>query len=250
MVKNPLLVHVIVLCVATLLVAGPVSAAQAGADDDLQDRINELMSWRRQTPLNEQTAEAMHVKIEEIFGDVDFESLDMTGIELLTRFVPMSPDHLGAVHRIDRLSYQQPWSLALWRQELRHDHSRRRYREALVDDVVVGYSGLMLLAGVGHVSTVAVDPDHRRSGIADALMRRVVDEAIGAGMEALTLEVRVSNTAARELYRQFGFAPSGVRPNYYTDSNEDALIMWRHDLAETEDAATAHDADPSEVAAP
>ncbi len=152
--------------------------------------------------------------------------------------VPMTIEHLGAVHLIDRESYPQPWSLSLWRQELRHD-TARRYRVALLDETVVGYSGLMLLAGVGHVSTIAVDAGHRRRGIADALMTRVVADARDAGMEALTLEVRVSNRAALELYRRFGFAPSGIRPNYYSDSNEDALVMWRHDLAGATDPREA-----------
>src|SRR3546814_19973189 len=88
----------------------------------------------------------------------------------------------------------------------------------------------MLVAGDGHVTNVGVDPGHRRQGIATRLMLELVRRGLEEGAEALTLEVRASNTAAQELYRHFGFVPAGVRKNYYSDANEDALIMWATDI--------------------
>ncbi len=140
----------------------------------------------------------------------------------------MTRGHLASVVRIDQQVYPQPWSPSLWRQEV-DLRETRRYTVALVGDTLVGFSGLMLLAGDGRVSTMAVDPPAQRRGVATALMNRLFGDALAADVEALTLEVRISNTAARDLYRQFGFAPSGIRPNYYSDTNEDALIMWCHD---------------------
>jgi ribosomal-protein-alanine N-acetyltransferase len=150
----------------------------------------------------------------------------------------MTRSHLADVSRIDQQVYPQPWSLSLWRQEVDLGDSRR-YTVAMLGDRLVGFSGLMLLAGDGHVSTVAVDPVAQRRGVATVLMDRLFVDAIEAQVEALTLEVRLSNTAAQELYRRYGFAPSGIRPNYYSDTNEDALIMWCHDVAAQTHGVTA-----------
>ena len=75
-----------------------------------------------------------------------------------------------------------------------------------------------------HIMTIAVSPRHRRNGIASRLMLAMIDSALEAGAEHLTLELRVSNAAARGLYERFGFSPVGIRPRYYVD--EDALVMW------------------------
>jgi ribosomal-protein-alanine N-acetyltransferase len=151
----------------------------------------------------------------------------------------MERSHLSAVLAIDEQVYPQPWSPSLWRQEVEFGETRR-YTAALIGDKLVGFSGLMLLAGTGHVSTIAVDPPQQRAGVATALMKGLFADAHEADLEALTLEVRVSNNPARELYRRFGFAPSGIRPNYYSDTNEDALIMWCHDLSIETHGASAH----------
>ena len=143
---------------------------------------------------------------------------------------PMTRSHLRQVLAIDKLVYPRPWSAALFKQELA---SRDRvHLAALVDDELVGHAGLMLLHDEGHVSTVAVHPDWQRRGVARRLMIELSRAAIERGMVALTLEVRVSNKAAQELYRQFGYAPAGVRRNYYTDVEEDALVMWATGIQE------------------
>jgi ribosomal-protein-alanine N-acetyltransferase len=145
------------------------------------------------------------------------------------RIGPMRRRHLRGVLRIEEQANPRPWSLSLFLSELRYTESRA-YVVARVGTEIVGYAGLMLVAGDGHVTNVGVDPGHRRQGIATRLMLELVRRGLEEGAEALTLEVRASNTAAQELYRHFGFVPAGVRKNYYSDANEDALIMWATDI--------------------
>ncbi len=137
--------------------------------------------------------------------------------------------HLRGVVAIEERTNHRPWSHRLFAGELRMPTSRI-YLVAMSGHEVLGYCGLMLVGDEAHVTNVAVHPDHRRRGIARRLLVRMLREAIDREIDAVTLEVRASNTAAQELYRGFGFAPGGVRPNYYSDVGEDALIMWAHDI--------------------
>ena len=84
--------------------------------------------------------------------------------------------------------------------------------------------------GEGHITTVAVDPEQQGGRIGTRLMLVLVRRAIEHGADSITLEVRASNTAALALYRRFGFAPSGVRKDYYKDPTEDALVLWAHEI--------------------
>ena len=110
------------------------------------------------------------------------------------------------------------------------DAVSRSYRVAVIDGVVVGFCGLLLQLDEGHVTNIAVSPTHRRRGLGARLLLDTIRIALTKKARALTLEVRVSNVEARVLYQRFGFAPVGVRPKYYTVNNEDALIMWAHDI--------------------
>ena len=82
----------------------------------------------------------------------------------------------------------------------------------------------------GHVSTMAVNPNNQGSGLGSLLLADLCSSAISLNLVAITLEVRVGNLKAQSLYQKFGFAPAGIRPNYYSDTSEDALIMWLSDL--------------------
>src|SRR4029077_11526282 len=90
---------------------------------------------------------------------------------------------------------------------------------------------LMLIVEDAHVTTIAVDPAWHRHKIGSRLLLNLARESAARGATHLTLEVRVSNSAAQAMYRQFGFRPSGVRKNYYVETNEDALVMWADDIA-------------------
>ena len=145
------------------------------------------------------------------------------------RISPMERYHLASVLRVDQIVYPRPWSLAMFRQEIEKRDSRY-YVVAEINGVHVGHAGLLTMAGEGHVTTVAVDPAHQRRGIGAQLLLELHRHGISQGLDALTLEVRVSNLAAITLYRRFGYAPAGVRKNYYSEEGEDGLIMWAHDI--------------------
>jgi len=142
---------------------------------------------------------------------------------------PMRRRHLRGVIAIEQQTNARPWSLGLFMGELRMPTSRA-YVVALDRHHVVGFSGLMVTGDEGHVTNIAVHPDFRRMGIAARMMVATMREAIERGVTAVTLEVRASNTPAQELYRRFGFAPGGIRRNYYAEVGEDALIMWAHEV--------------------
>ena len=148
-------------------------------------------------------------------------------IETMERF------HLREVRRVDRLVYSRPWSLAMFREELDKRDSRR-YVVATIAGRHVGHAGLMLITDEGHVSTVAVDPAYQRRGIGALLLLDLHRHAVDSAVRAMTLEVRVSNTPAIALYRRFGYAPAGVRKDYYSDEGEDGLVMWAHDIQRLE----------------
>jgi ribosomal-protein-alanine N-acetyltransferase len=149
------------------------------------------------------------------------------GLEV--HLVPMRRRHLRSVLRIEAQVYPRPWSLSLFMSELAL-RSSRAYYVARVDGVVVGYAGLMMSGDDGHITTIAVDPAWHRRKIATRLLLTLAREAVRRGAANLTLEVRVTNGGAQELYRRFGFAPAGIRKNYYVETNEDALVMWANDV--------------------
>jgi ribosomal-protein-alanine N-acetyltransferase len=141
------------------------------------------------------------------------------------------------VMAIEAQSYPKPWSVGVFDRELAQVRSgsrsylvaRRGTASARGRGPIVGYAGLWFNAGEAHVTNVAVDPAHQRTGVATALLLALADEAIRRGCTAWTLEVRVSSTGAQELYRRFGFVPAGVRSRYY-ENTEDAIVMWCNDI--------------------
>jgi [ribosomal protein S18]-alanine N-acetyltransferase len=91
---------------------------------------------------------------------------------------------------------------------------------------IVGYAGLWLMSDEAHITTLAVDPDYQGHGIGELLLLGLIDRAKQIGARWLTLEVRVSNEVAQQLYRKYTFKQMGVRRRYYSDNGEDALVMW------------------------
>ena len=146
---------------------------------------------------------------------------------------PMRRRHLREVLRIEQQVYPKPWTKTLYLGELALRNSRI-YLVARAADAVVGYCGLMIIDDEAHVTTVAVDPAFHRHKIASQLLVVLARCARRRGVENLTLEVRVSSTGAQALYSRFGFAPAGVRKNYYAEVQEDAMVMWSHDIHSAE----------------
>lgn len=145
------------------------------------------------------------------------------------RIVPMRRRQLRSVVHIEEECYPRPWSATLFLSELAQ-RSTRRYTVATIGPLVVGYSGLMLVGDEGHVTTLTVDPAWHRHRIGTMLLLDLARAALALGCKHLTLEVRASNSPAQVLYRRFGFAPAGIRRNYYAETGEDAIVMWAHDI--------------------
>jgi [ribosomal protein S18]-alanine N-acetyltransferase len=153
--------------------------------------------------------------------------LDMASGEVVV--MPMRRRHLRSVLRIEGQALHRGWSLGLFMSEIAVREGRV-YLVAKVGGTVVGYAGLLLAAGDGHITTISVDPAWQGNRLATRMLVVLAHKAIERGAGALTLEVRASNEPAIKLYRRFGFAPAGIRSNYYSDIGEDALIMWANDV--------------------
>jgi ribosomal-protein-alanine N-acetyltransferase len=136
---------------------------------------------------------------------------------------------LEAVLRIERGSFPTPWSRAAFQTEL-VDNTFAVYLVLEFHGRVVAYGGMWLILDEAHVTNVAVDPEFRGHGFGEAMMHGLMERALRQGARRMTLEVRRSNTVAQNLYKKLGFVQLGVRKGYYTDTHEDALIMWKDPL--------------------
>jgi len=134
---------------------------------------------------------------------------------------------LGAIERIERVSYPTPWSRSMFAGEIAKPSSVCLGAYDGDTDALAGYLIVSRYVDAWHVMNVAVDPGHRRQGIAGQLLTELFSRTGDDGHRGYTLEVRVSNDEAIRLYERLGFRSRGVRRGYYTDNREDALIMWR-----------------------
>jgi ribosomal-protein-alanine N-acetyltransferase len=141
----------------------------------------------------------------------------------------MSIEDLPDVHRIERASFSVPWPDDAYRSEIQGNRLAS-YLVARADGRLVAYGGIWLMVDEAHITTFAVDPAWRRQRVGETLLIALMDQAIGRHAREATLEVRLSNLAARKLYEKFGFRPVGVRARYYSDNGEDALIMTTEPL--------------------
>lgn len=137
----------------------------------------------------------------------------------------MKLDDIDAVQEVERASFPIPWPANAFRHELTQNKNAH-YIIAKEGDHIVGYAGLWLSLDEAHITTFAVLPDYRRRKIGERMLLSLFDRAEKLGAEWLTLEVRASNLPAQRLYEKYGFRPAGIRRRYYSDNNEDAIIMW------------------------
>ena len=140
------------------------------------------------------------------------------------RIEPMTVADLPAVHAIERASFTAPWPPESYRNDL-ETNRLAQYLVARVGDEIAAYGGMWLMIDEGHIITFAVHPAWRRQHVGERLLLSFLDLASDRGAHEATLEVRLSNLPARRLYEKFGFRPVGLRPRYYSDNGEDALIM-------------------------
>lgn len=152
-------------------------------------------------------------------------------------FKRMGLEHLNQVLEIEEVSFPSPWSYYAFAYELLQNNLAH-YIVALNGQKVVGYSGMWLILDEAHITNVAVHPDLRQKNIGKSLMLEMIRLAVLNGSTGMTLEVRPTNTAARRLYELLGFEEKGRRKKYYTDNNEDAIIMWKNNLAGGRECST------------
>ena len=161
---------------------------------------------------------------------------------------PMRVEQLDQVRRIERACFPTPWPRNAYRREIEKNErahylvvrttsepgatpKRRQFPLSLFSlgrsDArdVVAYCGVWVMLDDAHITTIAVDPDYRRLGLGQLLIVQMARIALQARATRMTLEVRMSNEHAQALYRKYGFSDGGVRPRYYSDDFEDALIM-------------------------
>ena len=138
----------------------------------------------------------------------------------------VSLEHIAEINELEKLCFSLPWSRQALISQLPDD--MHMFIAAIGDDgQVLGYVGMMYVLDEGYISNVAVSPEHRRLGIADALINALIDRANEKDLSFVTLEVRKSNVPAIELYIKNGFSEVGLRKNYYTKPTEDAILMTR-----------------------
>jgi [ribosomal protein S18]-alanine N-acetyltransferase len=153
----------------------------------------------------------------------------MTTIELRR----LALDDLTGIEEIERRSYPTPWSRSMFAGELAKPSSicLGAFEADDEDGALVGYLIVSRYVDAWHVMNIAVDPVHRGRGVATMLLERLFELTADDARRGYTLEVRVSNRKAIDLYERLGFSARGVRRAYYTDNREDALIMWRDPVA-------------------
>ena len=131
---------------------------------------------------------------------------------------------LPFVMELDREAFFDPWSRDTWQGELQNKIAVWLVEE--LNNQIVGYAGIWVVAVEAQVMRVAVKEELRNQGLGLALTRALVQKAWDAGADAVTLEVRERNAAAQKVYERCGFVSEGVRPGYYEDTHEGAVIMW------------------------
>jgi ribosomal-protein-alanine N-acetyltransferase len=137
----------------------------------------------------------------------------------------MREEDIGQIMDIENESFSTPWTEAAFLAEIYKLYSLSRV--LMIGDRLVGYLCMNLILDEGHILNLAVNPDFRRRGLATRLIHEALTELKKKGCRFIYLEVRGSNTAAKQFYLQFGFRDAGLRKKYYTSPVEDAVLMMR-----------------------
>lgn len=145
-------------------------------------------------------------------------------------FEQMQISHLKQVLQIEKVSFPTPWTKNAFENELRTNDFAHYIVALTGNQRVVGYAGMWVVLDEAHITNIAVHKAYRNHGLGMALMRELIYKAVLFGVKGITLEVRPSNIPARALYKRLGFEERGRRKNYYSDTQEDAIIMWKNDL--------------------
>jgi len=139
----------------------------------------------------------------------------------------MTLDDLNDIMEIEKTSFTIPWSMDAFKDELT-SNDNAYYLVAVYDEKAVGYVGMWHVMDEGHITNIAVHPSHRRNKVGLSLLQTLIDKSKENSITKITLEVRESNSLAIELYSKLGFVSEGIRKHYYSDNNENAVIMWKY----------------------
>ena len=135
------------------------------------------------------------------------------------------PVDVEAVAALEANTFSNPWTREMLERELRQSDVARVYVVRLPGYRVAAFCACWLVYDELHINTIAVDATLRRRGLATSLMKHILAEATASGAHRTFLEVRRSNVSAQRLYESLGFTVAGVRRNYYTHPDEDALVL-------------------------
>lgn len=141
--------------------------------------------------------------------------------------IPMTVEHIDDVLAVEEATFSIPWTRKDFEREMT-ENNLAIYYVAVAEGKIVGYAGMWHVITEGHITNVAVLEDYRKQGIGDALMAQLEQVAMEKEMIGITLEVRINNTPAQRLYHKHGYRAEGLRKNYYPDTHEDAVIMWKY----------------------
>ena len=137
----------------------------------------------------------------------------------------MTAEDVPFISRLEEETFSMPWSADSFLEMIGKEDAR--YYVAEEDGRLLGGCGVLMIAGEGNITNVAIAPEARNRGIGTALLRHLMAEGDREGLTAYTLEVRVSNAAAIHVYEKLGFVSAGVRPGFYEKPVEDAIIYWK-----------------------
>ena len=138
----------------------------------------------------------------------------------------MEGKDIDVVAEIEAMSFPTPWSRGAFEKEIKKN-LMARYHVVVYENRIVAYGGMWIIIDEVHVTNIAVHPNERGKQFGKQLVQAMIQEAVSIGMARMTLEVRRSNVIAQNLYKNLGFISCGVRPGYYEDNGEDAIIMWK-----------------------
>lgn len=130
---------------------------------------------------------------------------------------------------VEHEAFTSPWSKSTFEAEV-VDNDLATYLVIEQQQQIIGYAGMWLILDEAHVTNVAVLSGYRGEGVGDRLFAALIQTAREIGAVSMTLEVRATNIPAQQLYLKYGFQPYGIRPQYYSDTKEDAIIMWLNQL--------------------
>lgn len=139
---------------------------------------------------------------------------------------PMEAEHISEIAEIESRCFSMPWTEKSLSDELENENAH--FLAAIFNGKVIGYIGIIEICGEADVTNVAVLPEYRRCGIGEKLMNEAEKGATERNCESITLEVRVSNTAAILLYNKSGYKQAGIRKGFYEKPKEDALLMTKY----------------------